>query len=305
MSKTGYKAAILALISINLQAMEYQMVRDVSLRLPPHHERRKNIETLPDEILFQIFFEAITSGKLSDISTQYEILKKVNKKFKNILEDKSRSQKVEELEILIKQVKDLDFEINMGNSIEYDVLNKILRRDYEQLMKLLINKGININRKYNTITCNSLLHYSAMFNSIKIAEILIKNGININIENYDQSTPLHEAAGNFYSLDVAKLLINNGAKINILNSNGDTPLHNAAQSIARINSDFASRFLKSVGGDIASDRNKALKIAQHLINAGADLTIKNKKNETPIDVAKNCGAPEEIVKLLENSIQKK
>ena len=225
MFKVNCKVIGLIFISINLQAMEYQQPEKMDIET-------KNIESLPDEILFQIFFEAITSGKLSDISTQYEILKKVNKKINNILEDKSRSKQVEELEILIKQVTDflkeykyIDFDIYSTNLIrrKNEALFKAVIKDYEELAKFLIDKGANINQKTNSIA-DTLLHLAAMNDATKVTELLINKGMSTNIKNSTNNLPLHLAC--FYkSLNTIKILVDNGSKINESNFDGDTPLH--------------------------------------------------------------------------------
>ena len=60
------------------------------------------------------------------------------------------------------------------------------------------------------------------------AEVLINAGANVNFENDEGSTPLHEAAKEGH-VDVAKILIDHGAKVNARNQQKQTPLHLAAE----------------------------------------------------------------------------
>jgi hypothetical protein len=61
---------------------------------------------------------------------------------------------------------------------------------------------------------------------VRILELLIKKGININEGDYDKRTPLHLASA-ANQLEAVKFLLDHGAKVNPLDRWGSTPLNDA------------------------------------------------------------------------------
>ena len=61
---------------------------------------------------------------------------------------------------------------------------------------------------------------------VRILELLIKKGININEGDYDKRTPLHLASA-ANQLEAVKLLLDHGAHINPFDRWGSTPLNDA------------------------------------------------------------------------------
>ena len=235
MFKRSFKTMFLALTAINLPAMEYQPEKmDIET---------KNIESLPDEILFAILKDEITAGALSEFHEKYIQLQQINKNFKRILTDKQRSNLAQDLENLVKQSvniisegrKSYENSFDYGNkpdlSIYYQkvtVLN-IIKKKYSELMKHLICKIPTIIKKDNT-GC-SMLYKVVQRNSIDMAKFLIDHGANVNDKN-DYfgllETALHVAAEHNF-IDMAKLLIDNGADLTITNNRKKTALDMAKQ----------------------------------------------------------------------------
>uniref|UniRef100_A0A1I8J8D5 ANK_REP_REGION domain-containing protein n=1 Tax=Macrostomum lignano TaxID=282301 RepID=A0A1I8J8D5_9PLAT len=75
---------------------------------------------------------------------------------------------------------------------------------------------------------NICLHYAVENENVEVAEMLIRNGANVNASNTGRETPLHLAArtGN---QDLVELLIQNGAKLTARDMDRQTPLHKAAR----------------------------------------------------------------------------
>lgn len=93
------------------------------------------------------------------------------------------------------------------------------------IRSVLKNKNFSINKRdYDSL--NSLdrtaLHWAAQENQVKIAEMLLKNNIAVNLAESDGRTALHIAAsqGNY---NFVKLLLKYHADINIIDKFGTTP----------------------------------------------------------------------------------
>lgn len=114
--------------------------------------------------------------------------------------------------------------------------------------------------------------------SVKIVEYIVKQGANVNSYDQNNATPLMYAVGNPVSQSaclIIDLLLSNGADINAQDYRGDTALMRAVQPPFR-----------------------DLSIISHLLQKGADLTIRNNEFETALDLAKKCNNTQ-AVKLLE------
>jgi uncharacterized protein len=107
----------------------------------------------------------------------------------------------------------------------------------------------------------NLLHEAVAYNQIKIGEILIREGIEINHRDKSGSTPLHYAAIH-RNPAFAKLLLENGADPNLIDEHGNGPL-------------WAAVF----------NAKGSYSVVEMLLNAGADPTHPNHHAKSPIDFA--------------------
>ncbi|XP_058802518.1 ankyrin-1-like isoform X2 [Phymastichus coffea] len=189
-----------------------------------------------------------------------------------------------------------------------------------QLVKKFLNSGENINqpvlknlRQFSTYTP---LHFAVKYGHENMAKLLINRGADVNANNDDPQfdTPLQLAIkyGHHRLID---LLLKNKANAKVIQKNGKkTTLHLLAERFGKtkINTsagleekgelqNFAYKFVR-LGVDvdaIDSESSTALHIACskmydsiHLVNwllmVGADIDVKNDDNETPFGVA--CGS---------------
>ncbi|MDE0506064.1 MAG: ankyrin repeat domain-containing protein, partial [Candidatus Poribacteria bacterium] len=96
--------------------------------------------------------------------------------------------------------------------------------DVESL-NMHLAKGANVHIRDKAFGVTPLTS-AALFGKTETAELLIKNGADVNQKNRDGGTALHGAAFLGHA-DTARLLLNNGADVNAENYEGVTPLNAA------------------------------------------------------------------------------
>jgi ankyrin repeat protein len=130
-------------------------------------------------------------------------------------------------------------------------------------MKQSINQLIkNLENESNDLL-KDILFSAVVNNNIEIIEILIKYNININVRDDLNNTPLIKAS-QLNNIEVVKLLIKNSPILTIVNAanyNKSTALH------------YAAFF-------------KYFDIVKVLLEAGANYTLKDSRDESPIDIAR-------------------
>lgn len=106
-----------------------------------------------------------------------------------------------------------------GDSLLYAVLTGDLNRTKE-----LIDKGVDINYQNRSLK-NSVLHacLSNETENIQILEFLLEKGANVNVQNFNGSTPLIFAVVNNHVASI-KLLLEKGADVTIKDRYGSTVL---------------------------------------------------------------------------------
>ncbi|CAG9840593.1 unnamed protein product [Diabrotica balteata] len=133
------------------------------------------------------------------------------------------------------------------------------------------------------------LHLAALNNHVEVAEQLVLNGkANMDLQNVNLQTALHLAVERQHT-QIVRLLVREGANLNVADKDGDTPLHEALRhhtlSQLRQLQDVqdVGKLLMGLGTQ-GSDKKSSASIACFLAGNGADLTIKNKKGQTPLDL---------------------
>tara|TARA_Y100001968_G_C19281841_1_gene679629 strand:+ start:19 stop:858 length:840 start_codon:yes stop_codon:yes gene_type:complete len=112
--------------------------------------------------------------------------------------------------------------------ISTDIFRSVKRNDIERVKNYLNEeKDINVLRDPSgEFLSNNLLHCAIEYSQVEVAELLIENKINLNIQNEDGRTPLSLAFRNSEN-KIVKLLIVNGVDINALDYDGGNALHAA------------------------------------------------------------------------------
>ncbi|XP_043469821.1 E3 ubiquitin-protein ligase MIB1-like [Leptopilina heterotoma] len=133
------------------------------------------------------------------------------------------------------------------------------------------------------------LHLAALNNHVEVAEQLARAGkADLDLQNVNLQTALHLAVERQHT-QIVKLLVREGANLNVADKDGDTPLHEALRhhtlSQLRQLQDVqdVGRLLMGLGAQ-GQDKKSSSFIACFLAAHGADLELKNKKGQTPLDL---------------------
>lgn len=103
-------------------------------------------------------------------------------------------------------------------------LEDAMRHDHVEVQRLLFNAGGKIG-----LTMNASMHLNdaAAKNELSVIQCFHRNGVSVNIKDYQDRTPLHLAASNG-SLESASWLLHlPEIEVNAIDSLGDTPLDDA------------------------------------------------------------------------------
>jgi len=140
---------------------------------------------------------------------------------------------IDEVKRLIKAGVDVSKKFNLGASRNITPLYFAVSLGQADIGKLLIDAGADVNIKFEGV---NLLHVAALYGGNKaVAELLIAKGLDVNQKctasgKAKDITPLHAAAGKD-KIEVAEVLIKNGAELDAkVFQNHYTPLHVAARN---------------------------------------------------------------------------
>ena len=185
-------------------------------------------------------------------------------------------------------------------------LQEAFRADKKDVVMYLLEQGADFREK--NLFHDNILSYAAGHGYIDIIEWLIEHGLDLRKEIKDTNYALREAAYKG-ELRAVKYLINNGADVNGGVSGGE---ENPLMKAARYNYLKMAEFLVEKGADLEStnyDGNTPLQFAAYegkitmvkfLLEKGADINAKNKTNWNALMQAALEGFEEVTIFLLEN-----
>jgi len=210
------------------------------------------------------FFSSI--GKYSDIAA-LDYLYKNNKLCDNNLEQifenacSCESSNPKFIEYLLKIKPNLIKWVDDS----YCICGFFLASSYNNLdiVKILVKQGIDINMQ-NYYHSDTALHYAVKNNSIRVIGFLIANGAKINLHNKSGKTPVYEALC-YCNTESVKIFEEHGANIdvNMTDNYGETPIYNAVL--------FA-----------ANSNNNEIIQNFYMLYEKANIDVKNKDGITPV-----------------------
>lgn len=173
---------------------------------------------------------------------------------------------------------------------------------HHELVKFLADLGCPIDSTDDIGSTPLILASSA--GKEHVVHTLLSLGSSVNSKNHEGHSALQYAASKGW-LNIVKMLIANCADVNITDKRGATPLHRAA---SRGNIDVLKELL-ACGNQITVDCKDAYgntplhlcceegrtEEAGLLVQQGACLTIKNREEKTPLDLAPPTLARQQLV----------
>jgi ankyrin repeat protein len=152
------------------------------------------------------------------------------------------------------------------------------------IVQVLFKNGADVNAV--CIHGWNALHYMLprTFVEVKLAKLLLSWGVDLNAQDKEEKTPLH-LASYFGHVDITDLFLDHGARPNAEDISGETPLHQVLLG----HRDYHS-FWKSFGDHSPSRSQKEypgrfFRLAQRLLERGADVNAQNKDHETALHLA--------------------
>lgn len=181
------------------------------------------------------------------------------------------------------------------NSLQ-EILSNAAAFGLTYLIAYILDTGVDINTplhstKYSHLQYG-LLHIASENGYASLVEFLIENGAEINMCNWNNSTPLHLACNHGHK-ECVLMLLEGLACINQSNRNGDTPLHVAVRAgncdiVDILLNRKADLDLCNKYGDtplhVACQENN-LTAVSHLMDKNADKNVRNNNGDSPLDYA--------------------
>ncbi|KAN0141890.1 Ankyrin repeat-containing domain protein, partial [Lactarius tabidus] len=107
--------------------------------------------------------------------------------------------------------------------------------------------------------------YRSQEDGVRVAQLLLDRGTDVNTRRKDDWAPLHAASYNA-NAEIVQFLIDHGAEVDAVNKSGGTPLHDVSK------------------GKYESQED-GVRVALLLLDHGADVNAKARSGHTPSDLA--------------------
>ena len=228
--------------------------------------------------------------------------------------------KLEIVRLLLDHAAELNAEtVNGLNPLHFvSYCQYTSQEDYVRVAQLLLDRGADVNpsRKDH----QTPLHLASYLGNVEVVRLLLDHGADpeANAENDMGEKPLHQLSYSKYrsqedGMRVARLLLEHGADVHTRRNDGCTPLHLASYfgnldivhlllshgADRQVNAadDMGEKPLQKVSGGKYRSREDGTRVAQLLLERGADVNTRCSVHQTPLHAASYLGRFE-IVQLL-------
>lgn len=177
-------------------------------------------------------------------------------------------------------------DINSMNSMRQTLLLISAATSKFSMTEWLLDNGASVN--INSANGDTSLIYAVLYSRVNIVKRLIEMGVSVNKQGFNQNSPLHITS----NLEMAKCLIDAGADLNCRDDIGNTPIMSCCSEFFDL-----IHLLVTHNANINDQSNNGNTILHNLVaredlqllisclDFGADRTITNNKNLTPLDHA--------------------
>ncbi|MGL9757975.1 MAG: ankyrin repeat domain-containing protein [Wolbachia sp.] len=186
--------------------------------------------------------------------------------------------------------KEDGFDINANSFDGSNLLCLAFGSNYVKVVELLIEKGANVNIRDNE--GKAPLHF---VNHPYMAEMLLNKGAEVNIQDNEGRTPLHLTPDRFSY--IVEMLLNKGAEVNIKDNEGRTPLHFVKyKPIAELllnngaKIDIQDNEGRTPLHYAVSTKGWLTYIAEMLLYKGVEVDIQDNEGKTPLHLAASCSS---------------
>lgn len=254
-------------------------------------EDRKRMEA---ESRLVELFAAIKSGNeaaVTNLLKKYSIVNTQNQKKETPLFHAVRNGKHKIIKLLLNKGADVNGKITAA------LLTPLMvaaRSNDVEAIKILLEGGAKIDAVDKS--GNTAFHFALKYTVLKSAQYLLEKGANINTVTVRGESTLYNSVKAGFT-DITKAIINKGANVNTRSANGITPLHMASMK----GKTTIIKLLLEKGADKNSKTKRGMTplhyAAEHghleavkvLVKAGADTTVKDKDGNTPANKARHNG----------------
>lgn len=151
----------------------------------------------------------------------------------------------------------------LNRTFLHETLTNAAVNGLTHVTKYILDTGLDINTPLHSTKYShqqyGLVHIASENGHVSLLKFLLENGSDVNVCNWENSTPLHLACKQGRK-DCVLILLERHARIDQSNKKGDTPLHEAV-------------------------RSGHCDIVQSLLSRNADMNLFNKYGDTPLHVA--------------------
>ncbi len=182
-----------------------------------------------------------------------------------------------------------------------EAIQAVAKNDYATIKNMLDN-GLDPNLKDEGSARAGLLNTACNRGRIKIVQLLLSRGADVNLAGNQGRTPMMRAAGHAETLDILRILIKKNADIQAVDDHGISVFDNAVLGVVSRQTSMESfMFLVDQGLDVnkstqkgetagytalmTATRSNHIELAKYLIYKGANINAKAAKGDTPLSIA--------------------